>query len=116
MTPEQIEYRYLSLRAWIFRTVTPAMILLIIALLLCMGISNEKLKDQSAVLIGFSALYFIIVRGGHIIMVRSLHKDMLEKHEAAYREQLSRLSGTSMPRNISFALARIKREIYNQQK
>lgn len=116
MTPEQIEHRYLSLRAWIFRTVTPAMTLLIIALLLCMGISSEKLKDQSAALIGFSVLYFIIVRGGHIIMVRSLHKDMLKRHEAAYREKLSHISVDNNPRNISFTLARFKREIYDEKK
>jgi len=116
MTPEQIEHHYLSLRVWVLRTVLPTMAALIMALLLCAGMSSEKLKDQSAALIGFSALYFMLVRAGHITMVRSLHKDLLEKYETEYRVQLSHLSTENTPRNISFAVARIKRDIYDQQK
>jgi len=116
MTPEQIEYRYLSLRAWVMSAVWPASMMLLIALLFSMTISEEKLRDQTAVLVGFAALYYCLLRGGHIIMVRSLHRDMLAKYEADYREKLSGLSPKTIGRTISFTLTRIKREILNKEK
>ena len=50
-------------------------------------------------------------------MIRSLHFEMLRKHEDLYREKLASWSDDKMSRrNIGFMLARIKREILNTTK
>lgn len=97
------------------RVVAPTAGALIIALLLCLGLSSEQLRDQTAVLIGFAAIYYILLRGGHIIMIRSLHNDLMAKHEAAYRRLLSDLTPDKIRPNISFTLTRIKRKILDSQ-
>jgi len=116
MTPEQIEYYYLSLRAWLLRTVGPTAATLCAALLLCRGLLRPELRDHTAVLIGFAALYFVLIRGGHIVMIRSLHKDLLRRYEADYRARLLELSRGKIRRNIGFALTRIKRDILDGQR
>jgi cytochrome b subunit of formate dehydrogenase len=116
MTPKQIEYRYLSLHCWLMRVVAPTTGAVLIALFFVHGLSSEKLRDHTAVLVGFAALYFILIRGGHIIMVRSLHNDMLKRYEADYRERLSQLNAQNIRGNISFALTRIKRDILDKAK
>ena len=118
MTPELIERDWLSLRHWLQRCVLPSSVILVIILLLLRWISDDRQAlSHSAVLVGFFTLYFILVRGGHIIMIRSLHFDLLRKHEALYREKLSAVSEHKMSRrNIGFLLARIKREIINTTK
>ncbi len=118
MTPELLERDWLSLRYWLRRCVLPTSIILL-ALLLGLKRVSPTLKElnHSAVIIGFFALYFILIRGGHLIMIRSLHFDMKRKHEALYREKLATLSRPQMRRrNIGFTLARIKREIINTTK
>ena len=116
MTPEQIEYRYLSLRCWVFRVVAPATGILLIALIFVHGLDSEKLRDQTAVLIGFAALCYILIRGGHIIMIRSLHRDLLARYEDEYRARLAPLSCDRIHRNIGFVLTRIKRDILDSIK
>ncbi len=116
MTAEQIEYHYLSLRVWLLRVVGPSAAALLAGLLLCQGLSNGQLRDQAATLIGFAAIYYCLLRGGHMMMIRSLHMDMLCRYEAAYRAHLSALPKEKRPRNIGFTLTRIKRDILDSQK
>jgi len=116
MTPEQIEYHYLSLRVWLLRVVGPAAAVLITALLLCQGLLRPERRDHIAVLIGFAALYYVLIRGGHIVMIRSLHRDLLRRYETEYRERLLGLTGRKIRRNIGFTLTRIKRDILDSQR
>lgn len=115
MTPELLERDWLSMRYWLQRCVLPAASILVIILLAMRWVSTDaKELSHSALIAGFFALYFILVRGGHIVMIRSLHFDMIRKHEALYREKLAKLPTAQMSRrNIGFTLARIKREIIN---
>lgn len=118
MTPELIERHWLSLRYWLQRCVLPSSIILFIILIVLRAISsNREDLSQSALIVGFFTLYFICVRGGHIIMIRSLHFDLMRKHETLYREKLAQHSQAKMGRrNVGFMLARIKRDIINTTK
>lgn len=113
MSPETVSDRWLSLRCWLWRTVLPAAISLITILCLLRAIGPDpKTLDHTAVLVGFSALYFILFRGGHILMIRSLHVEMMKQHEEAYREKLSLITDIELKRrNLGFTLARVKRDI-----
>lgn len=113
MSPEAVAHRWLSLRSWLIRTVCPAAICLlaVLALLRAVGPSETTL-DHTAVMVGFTALYFILFRGGHMLMIRSLHSEMMKKHPDAYREKLGRMSTRDLRRsNLGFTLARVKRDI-----
>ena len=95
------------------RTVFPAAgaLLLVLGLLAAIG-PDERTLDHTAALVGFSALYFILFRGGHILMIRSLHSEMMKKHQEAYREKLAAFPiGELKRRNLGFTLARVKRDI-----
>lgn len=118
MTPELIERDWLSLRYWLRRCVLPSCVILVIILLLLRWMSDDReALNHSAIIVGFFTLYFILVRGGHIIMMRSLHFDLIRNHEALYREKLRAVSLDNMSRrNIGFLLAGIKREIINTTK
>ncbi len=113
MSPEALSARWLSLRCWLIRTVLPAAGSLLAVLLLLRAIEpNPVTLDHTAVLVGFSALYFVLFRGGHILMIRSLHGDMMKKHQEAYREKLAAFdAGQLRRRNLGFTLARVKRDI-----
>ena len=118
MTPELLERDWLSLRYWLTRCVLPSAIFLLAILglfrLIDADISN---LNHNAVIVGFFALYFVLVRGGHIIMIRSLHFELKRKYEEAYREKLAYVPiGQIKRRNIGFTLARIKRDIINTTK
>lgn len=118
MTPELLERDWLSLRYWLQRCVLPTSLILLTVLLALKWIS-PTIKDlnHSALIVGFFALYFILVRGGHIVMIRSMHFDLKRKYESLYREKLGQISGAQLRRrNIGFTLARIKRDIINTTK
>jgi len=71
-----------------------------------------RFRDHNATIVGFFAFYFVLVRGGHMIMIRSLHKDLMKKHEAAYRYELAAVDPILFRmRSIGFTLAQIKRRI-----
>lgn len=113
MTPELLERDWLSFRYWLLRCVLPsAIVLLIVLALLRFTASSDKYLNHSAVIVGFFAVYFILVRGGHLIMIRSMHFEMKRKYQEAYRERLAYLPmGQMKRRNVGFTLARIKREL-----
>ena len=113
MTPEAIADRWLSLRCWLQRSVLPAALATIAFVLLIREINGSPSSvDHAAVLIAFGALYFVLFRGGHILMIRSLHGDMMKHHEDAYRAKLGALEEGELRRsNLGFTLARVKRDI-----
>ena len=113
MTPEAISRRWLSLRCWLQRSVLPGSLGVIAFVLLVQQFgASERTVDHAAALIGFAGLYFALFRGGHILMLRSLHSEMMRRHEEAYRAKLARLSEGELRRsNLGFTLARIKRDI-----
>ena len=117
MTPELLERDWLSLRYWLLRCVLPsAIVLLIVLALLRLTASSDKYLNHSAVIVGFFAAYFVLVRGGHLIMIRSMHFEMKRKYEEAYRERLAYVPiGQMKRRNLGFTLARIKRELIDMK-
>ncbi|WP_298918597.1 hypothetical protein [uncultured Algimonas sp.] len=113
MSPEAVSDRWLSLRCWLLRTVLPSagMLLATLALLRWIG-PNRVTLDHTSVMVGFAALYFILVRGGHMLMLRSLHAELMKKHADAYRSKLAGFSEGRLRRgNLGFILARLKRDI-----
>ena len=118
MTPELLERDWLSLRYWLQRCVLPSAMFLLLALILLRLIDADKSNlNHNALIVGFFVLYFILVRGGHIIMIRSLHFELKRKYEEGYREKLAYVPiGQIKRRNIGFTLARIKRELIEMPK
>lgn len=117
MTPELLERDWLSLRYWLQRCVLPSAIVLLVILALIRVVDPEAVSlNHKAVIVGFFAFYFIIVRGGHILMIRSMHFDMKRRYKDAYRERLAYLPiGQMKRRNIGFTLARIKRDLIDMK-
>ena len=113
MTPETFIANYLCLRVWLLRIVLPTMLVLLVFLYMFAAISEApRFRDHNATIVGFFAFYFVLVRGGHMIMIRSLHKDLMQKHEAAYRYELAAVDPILFRmRSIGFTLAQIKRRI-----
>ena len=116
MTPCELERGFLSLRCWLQRIVLPSAVVLAVTLVVFGRItSDSSLLDHNAVIVGFFILYFVLVRGGHLIMIRSMHKDMLNKYEAPYTARLAAMPLKSFRRhNLGFTLAKIKRELIDQ--
>ncbi len=116
MTPNELERDYLSLRCWLQRCVLPsAVVLAALLLLLSLVTDDPQGLNENALITGFFTLYFILVRGGHIIMIRSMHKDMMAKYEAPYRARLAALPRAGMRRrNLGFTLAKIKRALIDE--
>jgi len=120
MTSRELEQDWLSLRCWLLRCVGPAAGVLLLTLGAFRMITDRaQTLDQNAVIVGFFLLYFVLVRGGHMIMIRSMHNEMLVKYEEPYKARLAALprrgKGLFQRRsNIGFTLARIKRELITQ--
>ncbi len=117
MTPELLERDWLSLKFWAQKCVLPSAIALLVILGLFYLVSdNPKDLNHNAVIVGFFTLYFILVRGGHLLMIRSLHKELLRKYQEGYRHKLGYIpQGQIKRRNIGFTLARIKRELMMEE-
>lgn len=113
MTPESLIEKHLCLRVWLQRIVFPTMLILLILLFVLASISDApRFRDYYAAMIGFFAFYFVLVRGGHMIMIRSLNKDLMLRHEAAYRIELAAVDPILFRRrSIGFTLAQIKRRV-----
>ena len=93
------------------------------ALTLCMTLFLFKLvtRDPSilnhnAVIVGFFIFYFVLIRGGHLIMIRSLHKELKTKYAEAYIGKLAALPPKFRKRNLGFTLASMKRDLINESK
>jgi len=120
MTIKDLENDWLSLRCWAVRCVLPSAIFLVILLGLLRLVTGEStVLDHNAVIIGFFILYFVLVRGGHIIMIRSMHHELLANYRAPYTQKLEHLpkrerSLFGKRHNIGFTLAKIKRELIDE--
>lgn len=116
MTLSELEREYLSLRCWLQRVVLPSASVLAITLFLFGRVtSDSNILDHNAVIVGFFILYFVLVRGGHLMMIRSLHKDILKKYEEAYTARLAVIPLKGFRRrNLGFTLAKIKRGLINE--
>lgn len=117
MTPESLEQDWLSLRYWALKCVLPSMLVLL-AILAVFNFFNQDAKDldHNAVIVGFFTFYFVIVKGGHLLMVRSLHKELKRKYLEGYTHKLGYISRAQIKRrNIGFTLARIKRDLITEE-
>lgn len=117
MTYQDIEQNWLSLRYWLIRVVLPSALFC----LLCMAYlkfrtDSDQFRDHAAVIIGFFTAYFILVRGGHLVMIRSMHFDLKKRYGDKYAKRLAQLPKNGRNQNIGFALARIKRELSDAAK
>ena len=111
MTFRELERDVLSVHVWLRRTVLPtALVLVGVLLILRRSTSNVAELDHLSMFVSLMALWFVLVRGGHLLMVRSLHQEMKLKFEEAYAERLAKLPSLRR-RNAGFALARIKRSL-----
>ncbi|RKQ70741.1 hypothetical protein DES40_0040 [Litorimonas taeanensis] len=118
MTPELLERDWLSLRYWARHCILPsAVILCILLILLNLFSKSEIALNHRAVIIGFFTIYYVLIRGGHILMTRSLHKELLRKYEDGYRHKLGYIpQGQIKRRNIGFTLARIKNQLMIEER
>lgn len=73
--------------------------------------------NHNALIVGFCALYYILVRGGHLIMIRALHAELKAKYREPYEKRLASIACKDMRRrNIGFTLSQIKREFMDRNK
>ena len=64
-------------------------------------------------IIGFVTSYFVLIRGGHLVMIRSMHFDLKKQFGQKYEARLAELPKHAKRQNIGFSLARIKRDLIN---
>lgn len=115
MSPVELETRWLSLRFWLLRCVLPSALSLTgLLLLVFMFMDHPQYKDQTAVILGFSTLYFVLFRGGHLFMIRSMHFDLKRTYGKAYEARLQAMPSDLRRQNLGFMLARIKRELIDK--
>jgi len=121
VTVDYLENHYLTLRFWLRRYVLPTGLILIALLLLARFISGPtkesatELNNISAIL-GFFSLYFVLVRGGHLYMIRSMHFQLKTEFAAVYPLSLQELPRQIKIRQLGAALARIKANLYRRTK
>lgn len=116
MSSRDLETKWLSLRAWLQRCVLPAAVMLI-AMMMCLRVTLQagRYQDQTSLIIGFSLLYFVLIRGGHLIMIRSMHFDLKKSYGKKYEARLAALPQNLKGHNLGFTLARIKRDLIHSK-
>lgn len=112
MSPEELETRWLSLRYWLQKCVLPSAITLA-GLLLALPVVLPKpaYRLETMVIFAFFTLYFVLFRGGHLIMIRSMHFDLKKTYGPKYESRLKSLPKDLKRQNLGFTLARIKRDL-----
>lgn len=112
MTSQDLETHWLSLRYWLTRCVLPsAVTLCALLLLLPLAVKHPQYRDQTAAILGFFTLYFVLFRAGHVFMIRSMHFDLKTTYGEAYELRLRELPANLHRKNLGFTLAKIKREL-----
>jgi len=113
MTFRDLECDWLSLRCWLNRCVLPSAMALVLALLSFRLITqNPSTLNHNALIVGFFTLYFILIRGGHLLMIRALHSELKAKYKDQYAKKLAAVPrGNMRSHNLGFTLTRIKREL-----
>ncbi len=116
MTPEFLEQRYLSIRYWMRTSLLPAALLLLLVLIFIRVWSHTNYdRNHAAVIAGFFTVFFILVRAGHLYMIRAMHMDLKATYATKYAQKLRKLPKNMRRQNIGFALARIKSELIHQK-
>ena len=111
MTFAELEHDVLSVRMWMRRTVLPVALLLLVVLAAMWQASGSRAElDHLSLFVALMALWFVLVRGGHLLMVRSLHKELKSNYPEPYAERLAPIPHLRR-RNAGFTLARIKRAL-----
>ena len=114
MTLAMLERDWLSLRFWLLRCVLPSVLILLAVLAILKLISpTPRSLDHRAVIAGFFALYYMVLRGGHLLMIRSLHQELRRKNHDAYAALLAQLNPDHIKaRKLGGILAQMKYEIF----
>lgn len=116
MTPNELESQFLSLRYWLRACVLPSALSLAgFILFLPVLLPEETFRKETAVIFVFFMLYFVFFRGGHLIMIRSMHFDMMRAFGETYEARLKSLPSDIQRRNLGFTLARIKRDLIHER-
>ena len=109
MTIAEVERDVLSLRRWLRGTVLPVALVLLGILFLMSRASTDRAElDHLSLFVALMALWFVLVRGGHLLMVRQLHRELKSKYAEPYAARLAPIPHLRR-RNAGFTLARIKR-------
>jgi len=117
MTVHDLETRMLSLRSWLLGCVLPSAAILCVTLLLFRSVTRDpSILNHNAVIVGFFMFYFVLIRGGHLIMIRSLHRELKTKYKDEYKQKLAALPPNFKKRNLGFTLARMKRDLIHKVK
>jgi len=117
MTPEFLEQHFLSTRYWIKTSLVPSVICLLLALLIIRVATVDRYDlNHAAVILAFFAIFFVLVRGGHIYMIRTMHFDLMKTYAGVYPKKLKQLPKDMRRQNLGFALARIKSELIHQKR
>ena len=113
MTVREIERDWLSLRCWLNRCVLPSAMALVLALLSFRLITEDpSTLNHNALIVGFFTIYFMLIRGGHLLMIRALHSELKVKYKDRYAKRLAAVPSSKMrSHNLGFTLTRIKREL-----
>lgn len=95
------------------RCILPSAIALVLALLSFRFITQDpSTLNHNAVIVGFFAVYFVLIRGGHLLMIRALHRELKTKYKEKYTERLAAIPEEKMrTHNLGFTLTRIKRDL-----
>jgi len=73
--------------------------------------------NHNAVIVGFFTIYFVLIRGGHLLMIRALHSELKSKYKEKYAQRLASVPQDKMrSHNLGFTLTRIKRELLDASK
>lgn len=117
MSSTELETRFLSLRFWLLRCVLPCAITLAgLIVFLRVFIESPHHRDQTALILAFSMVYFTLFRAGHLFMIRSMHLDLKHTYGNAYEVRLQKLPRDLQRKNLGFTLARIKRDLIDRKR
>ena len=115
MTPKDLETRWLSSRYWLVKCVLPSAITLGgLIVLLPVILPDPMYRKETMTIFAFFTLYFVLFRGGHMIMIRSMHFDLLKTYGQKYEDRLKALPRDLRLQNIGFTLAKIKRDLIHK--
>ncbi len=117
MTSAELETGWLSLRHWVQRCVLPS-VLTLIGLLLSLPIilKDNTYQTETSVVFTFFTVYFVLIRGGHLIMIRSMHFDLRKTYGKTYEARLAKLPRDLRRVNLGFTLTRIKRDLIHNSR
>lgn len=117
MTPEYLETHYLSVRYWVVRTLLPTAFILLLVLIVIGFLTGDGSElNHASVIAAFFAAYFVLIRAGHLFMIRAMHLTLKKEYAAVYPKKLASLPKNMNRRNLGFSLAKIKSDLIYQQR